>query len=77
MAALQSGSKYSRTNVYAPFLNRFAPCHRTKPGHLETSFRFFSFPDDQKIRISVSSIKQSEMRDWKKEGRDQQVKGRG
>ena len=32
MAALQFGPKCSRTNVYAPLLNRIRPCPRTKSG---------------------------------------------
>jgi len=34
MAALQNGSKCSRTGVYAPLLNRFAPCPQKNSGVL-------------------------------------------
>jgi hypothetical protein len=41
MAVLRSASKYSRTIVYAPFLNRIAPCPRTKSKRFENSFGTF------------------------------------
>ena len=45
MAVLQPDSKCSNTVVYAPLLNRLAPCPWTLPAIFETALRYLKKTD--------------------------------
>jgi hypothetical protein len=55
MAALRSDPKCSRTNVYAPLLNRIAPCHQTKSKCLKPILVHFMIFEKQRKLVSISA----------------------